>query len=76
MNQKFKKGDLVRFETDYYGAIPKGVRGTIVDCNEEMGGYVVDFHVDYGLTHDCEGALQGDTGLWIPHFLLSKVEDE
>ena len=73
---KFNKGDLVVFETDYYGVIPKGARGTIAGYDEPNGGYIVDFHVDYGLTHDCYGALPTETGLWIPYFLLSKVVDD
>ena len=76
MRKKFNKGDLVIVETDYYGVIPKGVRGVVVGMDEPNGGYIVDFHIDYGVTHDCDGALSGQTGLWLPYFLLTKVSDE
>lgn len=76
MRKKFNKGDLVVVETDYYGVIPKGVRGTVVGMDEPNGGYIVDFHINYGVTHDCDGALPAETGLWLPYFLLTKVSDE
>ena len=76
MRERFNKGDLVVFETDYYDAVPKGTIGTVVGMDEPNGGYIVDFHYDYGLTHNCDGALPGETGLWLPYFLLKKVSDE
>jgi hypothetical protein len=76
IRKKYYKGDMIVLESEYYNAIPKGARGTIVDYDKDNGGYIVDFHINYGLTHDCGGVLPGETGLWIPYFLMSKVVDD